>query len=106
MRRKLVGTVTLICLATVIVMLVQWDWSDLQRSVIFSGCLRAGLTLGALWMAFPQVEAIARRISPAWVTVSLVALLVVIIRPRALLYVAPLLVVIAVLAWLRRFLKK
>ncbi len=106
MRRRLIGVVSLSCLLAAGAMMATEEWDTLQRSMLFSTCVRLGLTLGAIWLAFPQVEAITRRVSPIWFGLAAVVLIVLIARPKALLVIGPLLGVVAVLAWLRRFLKR
>jgi hypothetical protein len=57
--------------------------------------LRAGLVLGALWLAWPQLGRIITRL-PQWLAVAAAAILFVgIIRPRFLFVIIPL----ALLLW-------
>ena len=86
------------------VFLWAYGWDDAQRSIVFSAFVRLAATCSALWLAFPQVDALLAKVSPFWVGLSLLALAVVIIRPKTILVIVPLLVVIGILNWLKRFL--
>jgi hypothetical protein len=77
-----------------------WIWppESTQLALLHGVCIKAGLTLGMLWLALPQVERL-----PPWLVVTvLLAALVVIIRPQILPALLPRLVALApllVLAW-------
>jgi len=61
--------------------------------------------LGAMWLAYEQVHEIIRR-TPPWVMGgAALGLLVVVVRPRAIIAVGPLLASAAMLHWLGKFLK-
>jgi hypothetical protein len=60
-------------------------------------CMRVGFTLVAIWLAFPQAVELAKRFPPWLLGCIAFATLVVIARPRALIYVLPALAAIAVL---------
>ncbi len=105
MRRRLIGIVALICLGASLILAATRPWSSLQQSLLFSTSLRLGLTLGAIWLAYPQVEALVRRISPWWIGMAALVIVMLVVRPRVLLLLVPLLLLIAALGWLRRFLQ-
>ncbi len=105
MRRRLIGIVALICLGVSLILAATRPWSSLQQSLLFSTSLRLGLTLGAIWLAYPQVEALVRRISPWWIGMAALVIVMLVVRPRVLLLLVPLLLLIAALGWLRRFLQ-
>jgi hypothetical protein len=46
-------------------------------------CLRTGLTLGAIWLAYPQIVAIAGKWPPRLIIAILVGALIVIARPKS-----------------------
>lgn len=73
--------------------------SDSQWSMFASICMRVGLMLGAIWLAFPQVIGIGKRLRfPPWMIAALgVSGLVVAARPRMVVYLVPVLGAIAVL---------
>ena len=58
---------------------------------------RIGLVLGTIWLAFPQVLQILEKVSPAVIGCILAGVLVVAIRPKAIVFVGPVLVAIAFL---------
>jgi hypothetical protein len=79
--------------------------SDFLASV----CLRVGLTLSAIWLAFPQLDELSRRVPPWLLACVGLGLLVVVIRPRAILTIGPVLAVIFALqfvGWLFKPLPK
>lgn len=88
MKRLLLGVVSLLLVLTWLVLYLQADTSNWSSSVA-SGCLRAGLVLGALWLAFPQVLQILSRL-PLWMMgVAGVGLLVMIRWPKSAVVVVP-----------------
>lgn len=63
-------------------------------------CLRVGLVLGAGWLAYDQLQRAAAK-TPPWLAGSVgLALLVLVFRPRALIYVLPVLAGLAFLQFL------
>ncbi len=68
-------------------------------------CLRAGLVLGALWLAYPQLVELFARFSPSTIFGTLALLMVLIIRPKAVVYLLPLVAVLLVLKFLRWLLR-
>jgi hypothetical protein len=63
-------------------------------------CLRVGLVLGATWLAYPQLSRVAERFPPWLIGGFLLGALVVLIRPRAIFAVLPILAAIAFLQFL------
>jgi len=75
-----------------------------EHTLALSVCLRMGIVLGAMWLAYEQVHEIIRR-TPPWVMGgAALGLLVVVVRPRAIVAVGPLLAGAAALHWLGKFL--
>jgi len=65
-----------------------------------STCLRVGLLLGAGWLAYDQVGQVLKK-TPPWLAGTLaLAVLIAIIRPRAMLYLLPLLAGLALLQFI------
>ncbi len=63
-------------------------------SAICGACVRVGIVMLALWLAFPQVSRV-----PPWIYgCSLAALIVIAAKPRAIIWVGPALVAL----WLLR----
>ncbi len=94
MRRILIGILALLFLGAAVAL----HFSDNDNSIyLLSICLKVGLVLGAICFAYDQVLKISQR-SPPWLLGIIgVALLVIVIRPKAIVIVAPLLAGIAVL---------
>lgn len=65
-----------------------------STKVFASIAMRAGLVLGAIWLALPQlIDVIAK--SPRWfIAANLIGLLMVVVRGRTVLFVAPMLLVL------------
>jgi hypothetical protein len=66
-------------------------------------CLRVGMTLGAAWLAFPQIMALTAYCSPKLLLALALGGVVVIARPKAFPIIALLMgavVVLEVLGWL------
>jgi len=75
-----------------------------EYPLVFSACLRMGLVLGAIWLAYEQVYEIVRRTPPWMMGGAALGLLVVVIRPRAIVAVGPLLASAAALHWVGKIL--
>lgn len=59
--------------------------------------LRVGLVLGAAWLAWPQLTQLAHRVPPWFLAVAVLGLMVVMMRPRSVLILGPILAALAVL---------
>ena len=75
----------------------MWGGHDDNTQWIMSVCLRVGLLLAAIWLALPQLAQLAQRMPPWLAGGTLLVGLLVAIRPRLIVYVAPLLAAMAVL---------
>lgn len=76
-----------------------------EYTLVLSVCLRMGLVLGAMWLAYEQAHEMIRS-TPPWVMGgAALGLLVIVVRPRAIIVVGPLLAGAAALHWLGKFLK-
>ena len=100
MRRHGFGFFGLLFMVAWAVGIHQAGTSNAEMSLATSVCLRVGLVLGAIWLAYPQVEELTARVPPWLVGCVLLALGVVIVRPRAIMAVGPILAAIAVLQFL------
>src|SRR5688572_19293427 len=105
MRRHLLGIVALVLITAGVVGLFTGS-SSVRPSGFEDAAgigLRAGLVLGALWIAYPQLVQLAKRF-PKWLyAVIAMAAAVVAFGPRSLMIVIPALLLLAVLqfgAWL------
>jgi hypothetical protein len=80
-----------------LVLLLVKGASDSQWSMFASICIRVGLMLGAIWLAFPQMVGLARRFPPWLMATVAISGLVVAARPRLILYLGPVVAAIAFL---------
>lgn len=78
-------------------LLIVKGTGDSQWSMFASICMRVGLMLGAIWLAFPQVVALARRFPPWLMATIAISGLVIAARPRMILYLGPVVAAIAFL---------
>ncbi|MCO6456548.1 MAG: hypothetical protein J5I93_14720 [Pirellulaceae bacterium] len=96
MKRLLLGILALLLVLTWLVLYLQAEPSN-WSSTVASACLRAGLVLGALWLAFPQVLQILSRL-PVWMMGCLgVGLLAMIRWPKSAVVVVPAMIALWVL---------
>ncbi|NOY43278.1 MAG: hypothetical protein GXP26_15775 [Planctomycetes bacterium] len=103
MHRLLIGIIALGLLATAGVLYAQGLAQEYV--IVLSGCLRMGMVLGAIWLAYDQVHEIIRR-TPPWLIGAIgLSLVVVVVRPRAILALGPLLAGAVALHYLGRLLK-
>ncbi len=68
-----------------------------SRVMYASICLRAGFTLGAIWLAFPQVLELLAKFPPWLIGLVVLAVGVLVVRPRMIVVIWPLLLGIAVI---------
>lgn len=80
LRRHALGVFALLLLASAAVLLLAFD--DNQTEMAGSICLRAGLTLAAIWLALPQILAMSTKLPPRLMVAILVGGVIVIARPR------------------------
>ena len=82
-RRPIIGILSIVLLVTAVVMLLRSAGSENQA--FGAACLRVGLLLGAVWLAYPQLERI-----PAWMFGTLLtALMVMAVRPQMAVLIVP-----------------
>ena len=100
MRRLFIGICSLVLIIAGAVVWTQGASANHHVQVTAAGCVRAGLLLGAVWLAWPQTAELYERV-PRWVGMTLLGcLLVVVFRPKLIVIVAPLLAALLVLHWL------
>jgi hypothetical protein len=95
-RRHGFGIFGLLFLGALGVIVFGYGLSD-ETQFVASICMRVGLVLCAIWLAYPQLEKITQRVPPWMLGCILLGMLVVVVRPRMILYLAPVLAAIAVL---------
>ncbi|WP_145053362.1 hypothetical protein [Lignipirellula cremea] len=95
MRRHLIGIIGLaFCLAAAVIWQVYTIPADGQ--MVVNSCLRIGLVMCAIWLAFPQaVEVLSKY--PPWVVISSVlSVVVVAANPKLIIVMLPLLMLVGV----------
>lgn len=97
MQRHLLAALAFGLTATGLVLLVLYGVGDSAKSMAGAASLKVGLVLIALWLAFPQILGVLRKWPPWIVATVLVGGLIVILRPRALVVVLPILLIIGAL---------
>jgi len=97
MRRHAVGIVALLLLATGVTGLIVYGVGDDKTSMLLSVCLRIGMVLGAIWLAFPQLLQLAGKSSPWMLGLLSICGIVIILRPRLIVVIGPLLFVLGIL---------
>ena len=104
-RRHALGIVALVLLAAAAVLHVGFAPSQDENLARFcrDSCLRIGMTMGAAWLAFPQIMALTAYCSPKLLLTLAIGLVVVIVRPKSFPLIALLVgavVVLEVLGWM------
>lgn len=105
MRRALLGIFALICLVLGAYGVWAYGTRDSDWSALSSAGLRAGVLLASLWLALPQLERLLRVCPPWMLAVAGACGVAVVVRPRLLVYLLPLLGVLLVLRFLGWLLK-
>ena len=96
-RRHIMGLFGIAFLLSGVGLLAAKGASDSQWSMFASICIRVGLMLNVIWLAFPQVVGLAKRFPP-WLMATIgVTGLVIAARPRMIIYLGPVVAAIAVL---------
>lgn len=103
MRRVILGIVSLLLIVGGVASLVAMGGGEQERGMLASAVLRAGVILGAIWLAMPQLERLFQRFPPWLMAGAAIGFVILVVRPRLILYVAPLLVAMAALQWLAGF---
>jgi hypothetical protein len=98
MQRYALGAIALVSLILGIAGVAYYGVDESQTSLIAGMCLRIGLVLGALWLALPQLKRLSGEAPPWVVGLVILCLLIVIARPRTIVVVGPILLVLAALA--------
>jgi len=104
-RRHALGIIALVLLAAAAGLLsglapgLDENLADMYGSM----CLRIGMTLGAAWLAFPQIMALTAWCSPRLLLTLALGLVVVVVRPKAfplIVLLVALVVVLEVVGWI------
>jgi len=104
-RRHALGIIALVLLAAAAGLLsglapgLDENLADMYGNM----CLRIGMTLGAAWLAFPQIMALTAWCSPRLLLTLALGLVVVVVRPKAfplIVLLVALVVVLEVVGWI------
>ena len=102
-RLHVIGLIGLISFVLGLVQIARDDW-ELGASAWSGPAIRIGIVLGALWLALPEIHRVLSRI-PDWLLGPMaVGLLVVLVRPKLLLIVIPIVGVLIALQFTGRIL--
>jgi len=106
-RRHVLGIIAVLLLTAAAALLLGAPLGlDKNLATMYGSiCLRAGLTLGAAWLAFRQVQALIASCSPRLLLTLVLGGMVVIVRPKTLPIIALLVAVVLVLEVLGWLLK-
>ena len=103
LRRHALGLFSLLFLGFGVWMYVASGAESDDRAMMSSILIRAGLVMGALWLALPQIFELMTRQPPWLLGCVVIGLGVLIVRPRYLVVVGPILggiIVLQFLGWL------
>ena len=97
MRRHILGVCALIGLALGLLPYFVSVAGYSPADVLPASCLRFGILLGAIWLGYPQAQSTLAKV-PGWLIGStLIAFIAVLIRPKLLWLVIPILGVVVAL---------
>jgi hypothetical protein len=100
MQRHGFGIFGLLFLIAYGVLFFRYGFTDHEVSMMAGICQRVGLVLCAIWLAWPQLLQITQRVPPWIFGCILLALLIVMIRPKAILILGPVVAGIFVLQFM------
>lgn len=105
MQRALLGIFAVLCLVLGAYGVSVYGTRDSDWSALSSAGLRAGVLLGSLWLALPQLQRLLRVCPPWLLGVAGACGIAMVIRPRLLVYLIPLLGILLVLRFFGWLLK-
>jgi len=97
MRRTAVGIFALIFLGIAGYGFYVYGANDDETAFLWASCFRMGLVLGCFWFALPKLLEQKGTISPTALILAGTLLLVVAVRPRAILLLWPVVVILVVI---------
>jgi hypothetical protein len=100
MQRHALGAIALVSLILGIIGIAYYGVDDSQTSLLSGMCLRIGLVLGALWLALPQFKRLSGSAPPWAVGIVTLCLVIVIARPRTIVVLGPILLVLGALVFI------
>lgn len=105
MRRVALGVIALLLFVGGVVGLYAVGGADRDGGVAASAAIRAGVLLGAIWLALPQLTKFLQRFPPWMLAATGLGVLLLIVRPRLIGYVAPLFGVLVAIHFVSRLLR-
>lgn len=96
MRRTVLGIIALAFLATAGYGFARHGLGGGESSFFWSCCWRMGLVLACLWFALPKLLEQENTVSPLALTLVGSILLLIVVRPKAILFLWPVLVILAI----------
>lgn len=105
MRRTAVGIIALVFLAIAGYGFTRYGLGGGESSFFWSCCWRMGLVLGCLWFALPKLLEQEYTVSPLALTLVGSILLLIVVRPKAVLVLWPVLVILAIGQFFRWLIK-
>lgn len=100
MQRHALGAIALISLILGIAGIAYYGVDDSQTSLAAGMSLRIGLVLGALWLAMPQFKRLSGNAPPWAIGIVILCLMIVIARPRTIVVLGPVLLVLGALVFI------
>jgi len=105
MRRTAVGIIALLMLAVSGYGYYRNGFDTGEVSFFWNSCFRMGLVLGAAWLALPKLLEQKGDASPLVLALVAVFVLVLVVRPRAIVILWPFLIILGVLQFFRWLVK-
>jgi hypothetical protein len=97
MRRTVLGLAAIALLVSGFAM--HLTLSDANWQMFGAACIRVGLVLLAVWLAYAQLERMAKTVSPLGLAVALLCLIICVAspKPKLIVYFLPVLALLAIL---------
>ena len=95
MRRHALGILAVLLLIVAVYGWITYGLKDSEANFFFSTCQRIGLVFGATWMAYPQLVRVASKTSPRFVLLMGGIGLIILIRPKSIFILGPVMLILA-----------
>ena len=101
MRRTAVGIIALAFLAVAGYGFSKHGFDGEDTAFLWNSCWRMGLVLGTVWLALPQLLEKRADFSPIVLILGIVTALVIVIRPKAIVFLWPIFLIIGIVQFFR-----
>lgn len=101
MRRHLLGIFGFVLVLGGLVALARFGWQDAGQSTLIGACLRAGLVIVAMWLAYPQLVVLLTKYPPALIATVGLAAFLLIAAPRLIFLVIPIAIAVLIAQFFR-----